>query len=82
MNGNGSNTIKLSWGQITWALAVLVVLIGGWFRIEYRLTQLEQTVKDGIYSKSAIDGMRREADTEHGRLQQRIEDLKRRRREP
>jgi uncharacterized membrane protein YdbT with pleckstrin-like domain len=69
--------IKLTWGQVSWCMAVLVVLISGWFRIEYRLTQLETTVREGVYSKGAIDEMRRDADREHGRLSERLNAVER-----
>lgn len=64
--------IRLTWSQATWCMAVLVVLIGGWYRIESRLATLEQAVKEGIYSKAAIDGMLREVDRTHEDLLQQI----------
>lgn len=72
MANDSNGRVRLTWAQVTWCMAVLVVLISGWFRIEYRLLSLETTVKEGIYTKAAIDEMRRGADLIHDELRREV----------
>ena len=77
MTENGR--IKLTWQQLTWGLAMVVILVTFWSRTEMRLDAIEALVK-GVYTKAEIDALKRDADRVHEHLQDQINDLKRARR--
>mgnify|MGYP001352831811 CR=1 FL=1 len=74
MSEEANGRLRLTFAQATWCVMVLVVLIGGWYRIEFRLNGLEEVVRNGIYSKSEIDDMKRQADRVHDELRLEIKE--------
>jgi hypothetical protein len=77
---NSNGRLRLTWAQMSWAMAVLIVLLGNWYRAEFRaekldlrLTALEASVREGTYSKAAIDEMKRDADRVHDELRRDVD---------
>ena len=78
--------LKLTWSQITWAIAVLVALVSAWFDLRgqqqailIRLGKLEVVTSSNLYDKRDIDVMLRDAKITHDDLDRRLRTLESRR---
>lgn len=71
MSGDENGRIKLTWPQTVWAITILVLMATGWARMEYRMSALETTLSERVYTKADIDRMKymRDRDLELIRLE-------------
>ena len=76
MTTDDTRRIRLTFGQVAWAISVLVVLVGQWIRFEVRLTALENIVSaQHSYTRSEIDLMAQQSMQDRSELRRRIERL-------
>lgn len=68
--------IRLTFGQMAWAISVLVVLVGQWIRFEVRLNVLEKSVSEQhSYTRSEVDLMMAQRDARYEYLTQRVDKM-------
>jgi hypothetical protein len=69
--------IKLTWQQITWGISTIILLSLGWADIRGRINTLSIAI-GGIYTKSDIDILKRDADNVHNGLRKDVDRIKKR----
>ena len=63
--------IRLTWGQITWAIALLVAALGGWFDMRFQV----RGVSDAVVSLTQrLTRLERRGSTEHAETLEAIEE--------
>lgn len=52
---DGNGRLKLTWGQVTWALAVLVAIISAWFDLRYQVRESNDLGRQAMARIAALE---------------------------